>query len=525
MTRRRSFRLSLFALGILLPLLTTACGGSPKASNGIPESAVTGTQNPLVAQYQVNLFGAAKLWVEFGTNTSYGRQTSSATARGNALLSDAVVVLVAGMTPTTTYHMRAHADWPDGSSWVDQDQTFTTGPLPPGNTLAMTASRPAQASARAVPQQGVELLNLIAPGGNANNIEAAVSDLDGNIIWYYTVDAQGGYIPFPIKQLDNGHMLVNISNFLGAGNVTSLREIDLAGDTVRELSWDALDQELAGIGFPFSVSLHHDLLPLPTGHLIVLANITKEFTDLPGYPGTIGVIGDVLIDLDPNWKPVWIWSSFDHLDVNRHLQGLPDWTHSNAVVYTPNDGNLLLSIRHQSWILKIDYENGHGSGNILWKLGHQGDFAISGGDPSQWFYGQHYPNILQINGSQITLALVDNGNLRILDDTGTTCGIGTAPSCYSRAAIFQVDESARTATPVWQYLPGYFSFWGGSIQVMPSGNIEVDFSAYDVGSVASQVFEVTKTTSPAVVWEMNMSESAYRAYRIPSLYPGVVWTR
>lgn len=60
------------------------------------------------------------------------------------------------------------------------------------------------------------------------------------------------------------------------------------------------------------------------GHLIVLASIAVPYTDLAGYPGTTNVVGDVLIDLDPNFTPVWFWSTFDHLDVNRHLGGLPD---------------------------------------------------------------------------------------------------------------------------------------------------------------------------------------------------------
>jgi Arylsulfotransferase (ASST) len=38
---------------------------------------------------------------------------------------------------------------------------------------------------------------------------------------------------------------------------------------------------------------------------------------------------------------------------------------TRTVVYSHDDGNLLLSMRHQSWILKIDYENGTGSGNSL----------------------------------------------------------------------------------------------------------------------------------------------------------------
>ena len=151
-----------------------------------------------------------------------------------------------------------------------------------------------------------------------------------------------------------------------------------------------LQQKMEAGGYDFvPVGLHHDLLPLPNGHLIVLVNFNKSFSNLPGYPGTTEALGDGLIDLDQNWNPVWAWNSFDYLYIDRHLDGLPDWTHSNALLYTA-DGNLLLSMRHQSWILKIDYNNGTGSGNILWRLGYQGDFALTQNgavvtDPSVWF--------------------------------------------------------------------------------------------------------------------------------------------
>jgi hypothetical protein len=134
-------------------------------------------------------------------------------------------------------------------------------------------------------------------------------------------------------------------------------------------------------GFDFLPSyFHHDFALLPDGHVILLTNFTRNFTDLPGYPGTTAVLGDGIVDLDENWNPVWAWNSFDYLDVNRHLFGLPDWTHGNALVYSAADGNLLLSMRHQSWVLKIDYNNGAGAGDILWKLGYQGDFAMTQGD-------------------------------------------------------------------------------------------------------------------------------------------------
>lgn len=76
---------------------------------------------------------------------------------------------------------------------------------------------------------------------------------------------------------------------------------------------------------------------------------------------------------------------------HRHLNSLPD-----ALVYSPNDGDIVVSVRHQSWVLKIDYNNEADTGNILWRLGYQGDqygpgFALTVGgvptdDPSEWFF-------------------------------------------------------------------------------------------------------------------------------------------
>src|ERR1700693_1762589 len=48
---------------------------------------------------------------------------------------------------------------------------------------------------------------------------------------------------------------------------------------------------------------------------------SREFTDLPGYPGVTNVVGDALINIDLNGNVAWAWSAFDHgLDINRHLQ-------------------------------------------------------------------------------------------------------------------------------------------------------------------------------------------------------------
>jgi arylsulfate sulfotransferase len=506
--------------GALFIGLMTGCGVVPKAPSGNPQTAVSKTQNSLVAKYQVNQLGPANVWVDFGTDTSYGRQTESLSSASPAGPGEPAAlfqntILVAGMKPNTTYHMRAHVDFADGSSWVDQDQTFKTGSIPE-ISATFTITQPAQSTgSRTLPLQGVEMLDLIS--SDPNILKPIITDLQGNIIWYYEATEA-----FPMKLLSNGHMLVNITN--GLTGPSLLREIDLAGDVIRELSIQELNQKLAGSGFPSDLmQVHHDVLPLPNGHLILLGNRTVPYTDLTGFPGTTKVLGDVLVDLDSDWNPVWFWSAFDHLDVNRHLQGLPDWTHANGLVYTPNDGNLLLSVRHQSWILKIDYSNGNGTGDILWRLGEEGDFAIAGGDPSQWFYAQHYPNLLNLSGTKLTLAIVDNGDLRI-DSTGATCGLLPPAPCYSRATIFQVDEAARSATVLWQYLPGFYSFWGGSIDLVDNGNVEFDMSAPLGFASASRIMEVTQDANPSIVWQMDINgANAYRGNRIPSLYPGVTW--
>lgn len=512
MAARKRFPAGFACIGLASVLLSFGCGSG--SSSGTPVTSVSQTTHPLVAQYEITEWGPASVWVEFGTDTTYGRQTSATVATNS--YNNVNTLLVAGMKASTLYHMRAHVDYADGASWVDQDHTFTTGPLPSNNKLGVTVTRPNQNLG--VVQSGVELLDVVATG--TYNLQGLVTDLDGNVIWYYDFGAQTPTTwPFPIKQLSNGHMLMMVNSTV----TDTVEEVDLSGAVVRSIGLDDINNKLAAAGIPQVTNLHHDVLVLPNGHWILLGQLTRTYDNLQGYTGPTQVTGDELIDLDTNFNVVWSWLSFDHLDVNRHLQGLPDWTHSNALVYTPNDGNILLSMRNQSWVLKIDYENGSGSGDILWRLGEGGDFALSGGDPSNWFYAQHYPNLLSVDGSTLNLAIFDDGNQR-LNEQGVPCEGLVYPDCYSRATIFIVDEATKVATLNWAYEPGYFTFWGGSIGVMDNGDVEFDASApVGLNVLESRILEVTQS-NPQVVWQMEITGgNAYRGLRIPSLYPGVTW--
>jgi len=233
------------------------------------------------------------------------------------------------------------------------------------------------------PANGVVLMS------SEGSTPAIATDLDGKVVWKYDFDTHANsYHPIPIQPLSNGDLIIEsatgsgISPCSDCGMNNVVQEIDISGKTVWQLTNDELQQELTDAGFNITLGqMSHDAIDLPNGHILILASNLKK---VPGFSDQVQ--GGVIIDLDQNHKPVWVWDAFDHLDVNRHPYfAMPDWIHPNAITYSPDDGNLLFSTRSQSWIVKIDYRNGAGSGAVLWKLGYQGDFTLTNGGSADWF--------------------------------------------------------------------------------------------------------------------------------------------
>jgi arylsulfate sulfotransferase len=494
-----------------------ALPGAGIAPSAIQGGVVTPTPNPQVARYTIVPPSGATVTIDFGTDTTYGLQTWAVSAPSNG---DPVSILVAGMRAFTTYHMRARMKLPGGSQSLDSDHVFTTGGLPPQLLPHVVVSHMQGLE----PNPGIELLDAVTLAllPATDPVDTAAFDLDGNLIWFDDLQ-DGVYLDsaFPIKLLPNGDFLMVV---VGAFN--GVREINLAGEMISQFSLNDVNQALSQAGFQLAIgSLHHDILQLPNGHLILLGNATQSFTNLPGFPGTTQVLGDALIDLDQNRKPVWVWSAFDHLDVNHHPLGLPDWTHANAIIDSPDDGNLILSMRNQDWVVKINYRDGAGDGSILWKLGPGGDFVIPGGSPADFNYAQHYPVLTSSKSSGVfPLLMFDNGNNRIMDSNGTVCGSPGAPGCYSRPVLFQLDETSKTAQILFQDKLPVFSFCCGSINTLGNGDVEFDIAVESSTPLTSRVQEVTQEPVPQLVWQMDViGQLAYRAFRIPSLYPGVQW--
>jgi len=438
-------------------------------------------------------------------------------------------VLVAGMRADTLYHMRGIIEMSDGSRFADGDLSFITGSLPAAQLPKLSVTTTAERK----PQAGIELVNSLSPN---TPVPIFATDLSGNVIWSYQFQGSFADTIQPIKLLPNGHFIVVITpgstsptaaTASPEGTIDVVREIDLAGTTIREISIGDLNTKLAAAGYDLILgSFHHDVLPLANGHWITLSNTVKQFTDVTGFPGVFPVLGDVIVDLDENLNPVWVWNAFDHMDVNRHPLLFPDWTHANALAYS-DDGNLLISMRHQNWILKVDYANGVGTGNILWHLGQQGDFALKGGvDPTDWFYAQHAPSFTTTNTSgKFSLVLFDNGDDRAFAP-GQSCQSTADPAClFSTVPILDIDEAAKTATLAFHYKTPEYSNFGGNADVLPNGNVEFDeCDSTDFINPAADIYEVTQGSNPEIIWHLHVAaEFAYRAFRLPSLYPGVQW--
>jgi len=419
------------------------------------------------------------------------------------------------MRASTTYHMQAVTTLADGTQLKDADHTFSTGAIPaslPNITTELTGV--------GTPSPGIELLSLTLTGPQTA-LTAVATDLAGNVIWYY--DLPTGAYPFPIKLLPNGHMLL-----VTAGTLDDIREIDLAGNIIHEVTLSTINQSLAQSLTWEIAELNHDMLMLPNGHLILLANVAQSVSNVPGVPAGTEVTGNALIDWDLQLgQAVWTWSTFDHLALTHAPYGISDWTHGNALAYSPDDGNLLFSMRNQNWVVKINYQDGEGDGSILWRFGPGGDFTLPNGQaPIEWNYGQHYVTIQSPNSSGIfNLMLFNNGNNRLVDANNDVCGTPGFIACYSSVPIFQLNEYNKTASVLWEdKLDPAYSVCCGDALVLPNGDVEFDV-ALDVNSPnLSYIEEVAQTEAPELIWRMNVQgQVAYRGFRIPSLYPGVTW--
>lgn len=463
---------------------------------------------------------------------------------------------VAGMYPGTPYTMRSQTA--TGSQTTNGAiVNFTTGTL-----ASVVKSIPFTVNVPAGPQTDTTdamILHGLVPGGTSDlNI---ATDLGGRVKWYY-LGSDSAHTAFLTRPLKNTHLLTfeDGASWNPASHQSQfLREVDLAGNIVRETNVGILQQQLfqrgavdaklcSAIASPTPVgsaclgAFHHDAIRLPNGFTAVLMDIEKIFPpgthgDTSGLP--VDVIGDMIVVLNTNWQVSWYFDTFDHdggghqLDITRaavldetcvdgdiacpplFLLGTGvaprayDWLHANSLYYTPINGDFLLSCRDQDWVLRIDYKDGSGTGNILWRLGIGGDFSLINvsNDAFPWFSHQHDVGVENAGAGPLTV--FDNGNTRV---AAPPVGLGSG---NSRGMAFTVDEKNMRVTPVFSADLGTFSFGLGSAQLLSNGNY-----FFQPGAPASLAIELFPTPGTITGTQVSNVQSfaSYRAWRMPNLY-------
>lgn len=484
------------------------------------QAVVTPTGHPLVALYSAPPCQSGGSRVEFRADTAWPWQATSWKPCNRERSTN---FFVAGMRADTTYVMQ-HVTV-DGS-------LVERGPLRTYRTGTPTRGFPQFAvldpiDARSSLTDDVLFQSVLSVFRPEHTITVA-TDLAGRVLWYYDKllwSVNRGFA-YATRPLAGGTVLILASCCNLTGNL--LYEIDLAGNTLRQTNADRVNEQLSALGEDRILGMHHDAMRLPNGDTLVLGMLERTISQPGAEP--LPTLGDMIIALDDNWQVKWTWNAFKKLDVGRKAvlnetclvaygpvcaastDSAHDWLHSNSIAYSPSDGNLLLSMRHQDWVIKIDYRNGTGTGDVIWRLGKGGDFQLPPGTPaSSWFSHQHDARYVGVN----QIAVFDNGNTRCAP-TGPPI-----PGCHSRGQVLEIDEARRTATLALNADLGNYSERQGSAEKLQNGNFNF-MSGYELkfGSEPTGPFSRSIEVQPdgAVNSVLATGESMYRSYRMRSLY-------
>ena len=491
-----------------------------RVRNSVP--VATPTPNPLIALFSGPSCPDGQTFrVTFERN---GDQHQNHTAAKPCQASHSSNTYVAGMRADSDYRMRMESG--NGSNmtpgeWVSFHTGILDAAFPP---ISIATPRTSQSSSA----EPVLLLGLIEPW------RTAATDLDGNVVWY---------LPAPVfltRMVSGGTFLVFADGPNSVNNSKRwqiIREIDLAGNSVRETNIGRIAEQLESRGIKSDCkegasqcvpAFHHEAIRMPNGHTLTIVGLERMFpAGTQGSKEPVDILGDLVIELDEEFQLVGVWNAFDHMDINRASisaekckQGEGDdgctpvflakeangWLHSNSLNYIPGEGNFLVSIPEQNWVVKVDYRDGKGSGKILWRLGEGGDFQAKSSDPSPWFSYQHDAGF-QPPGSNI-LSILDDGHARKPKN----------PAANNRSQLWKLDEASHTATLVTNADMGTYSVAVGSAQLLANGNLSAEAGLIDPGP-AGYSRAVENSPDGKIVYAQQIDGGlVYRSFRIADLY-------
>ncbi|MFP6829502.1 MAG: aryl-sulfate sulfotransferase [Gammaproteobacteria bacterium] len=432
--------------------------------------------------------------------------------------------------------------------------TYETPPVPLElPTIRVTTRDPERM------EPGVNLFNVKWWGDDGREKKLGlivIMDDRGDIVWSYRNDDDA---IDDIRQLSNGNILYTNSP---AGEMWRLTEIDLLGNVVQRWHATGTPKEVMTGSTPVAIdSFHHEVIELPSGNFLGLSSELRVMDDFPSSdtdpdaaPERAAVVGDVVVEFARDGTVIRQFKLLDILDPHRigynsmlggfynSLYGdltdapLRDWSHSNALEYNPADDSVIMSLRHQDALAKIDLA----TGDLIWLLGTADNWnepwsskRLQPTGEIEWQYHQHGSSF---SGTG-SIMLFDNG----LPRASAFQEQPAVEDRYSRAVEYAVDDEAMEVSQPWSYGgPGedaFYSSYLSDVDWLPiTGNILVTDGARETGPDGlpsdapdrkrwARIFELTHTDPAEIVFEAILEEEPeyglhiYRAKRLPSLYP------
>jgi arylsulfate sulfotransferase len=482
---------------------------------------VTPTAHPLVALLSAPPCPAGSQFrVEFRrVGDSFSSHTSAELCRAGRSSN----VYVAGMRADTDYEMRPETiGGATGSgAWITFHTGLLDGRFPPVNIPTPRAGGVRNAD------------QLLVTSVATDPYHNQATDLEGNVVW--TLSSEG----FLTRVLPGGRFLVLAEAANSQNDIKrwqAVRELDLLGNTIRETNASRVAEQLASRGIRSKCmkdgeqcvsGFHHEAVRLPNGHTLAIAGLERMFPDgAQGSKDPVDVMGDLVIDLDPDFQVAWVWNSFDHMDVTRKSLGdekcklgpgsdgcasvflaetANGWLHSNSLSYIPGSGDFLISIPEQDWVVKIDYQDGKGTGKVLWRLGLEGNFKTKSDDPYPWFSYQH----------DVGFDPPGSNRLIVFDDGARRKA--KFPKANNRGQVWELDEQTMTATLVVNADLGVYSPAVGSAQSLSGGGYSFQSGMINLPVVSTRETEVG--ADGKIVYAQQFDAAvAYRSFRVPDLY-------
>ncbi|WP_039667706.1 aryl-sulfate sulfotransferase [Campylobacter sp. RM16704] len=323
-----------------------------------------------------------------------------------------------------------------------------------------------------------------------------IIDSNGDIRWYLKTDE--------IRDPDNIYKKGNMMGFFQTKDGALLW-----GMGQRYMKYDLMGREIFNRRLPLDyIDFSHHIEETSKGnYLLRVASADYKRSD----GKNVRTVRDVIVELDPNGKVVDEWKTFEILDPYRSTnilvldQGavclnvdaskagttaskeeledpnMPwgdvtgvgagrNWAHINSVNYDPNDDSIILSVRHQSAVIKIGRDK-----KIKWILsafdGWEDKFKpyllqpIDKNGKKIFCENSKCPGYENEEGgfdftwTQHTAYLIPSMSKKGISyvsvfDNGDTRGMhqpAFSTQKYSRAVVYKIDENKRTVEQVWEY--------------------------------------------------------------------------